>query len=54
MFSLCMAAVRAERTDSLELWGWPRDAFTMEPVIDSTQAELLTLDSTVIATAVPF
>lgn len=54
MFSLCMAAARAERTDSLELWGWPRDAFTMEPVVDSTRAELLTLDSTVIATAVPF
>lgn len=43
----------AEKTDSLTLWGWPRDAFTMQPVIDSTLAELLTLDSTVIATAVP-
>ena len=43
----------AEKTDSLTLWGWPRDAFTMQPVIDSTLAALLTLDSTVIATAVP-
>lgn len=33
--------------------GWPLDAFTMEPVIDGTRAELLTLDSTVIATATP-
>ena len=43
----------AEEKDSLLLYGWPKDAFTMEPVIDSTRAELMTLDSTVIATAVP-
>ena len=58
-FILCIcafwiSAVYAESTDSLTLWGWPRDAFTMEPVIDSTRAELMTLDSTVIATAEPF
>ncbi len=44
----------AEEKDSLLLYGWPKDAFTMEPVIDSTRAELMTLDSTVIATAVPY
>lgn len=47
-------AASAQEVDSLQLMGWPRDAFTMEPVIDSTRAELMTLDSTVIATAVPF
>lgn len=50
----CAFAAYAERTDSLTLWGWPRDAFTMQPVIDSTRVELLAPDSTVIATAVPF
>lgn len=44
----------AGKSDSLRLMGWPKDAFTMEPVIDSTRAELMTLDSTVIATAVPY
>lgn len=39
--------------DSLYIIGWPCDAFTMNPVIDKTRVELLTPDSTVIATAVP-
>ncbi len=47
-------AAFAEEADSLQLMGWPRDAFTREPVIDSTRAELMTLDSVVIATAEPF
>lgn len=54
--SLCAlgaTAVCAQQTDSLTIWGWPKDAFTKEPVIDSTLAELMTLDSTVIATARP-
>lgn len=54
MYVFYISAAYAEKTDSLSLWGWPRDAFTMEPVIDSTRAELMTLDSTVIATAKPF
>lgn len=44
----------AQEQDSLQLYGWPKDAFTQQPVIDGTRAELLTPDSTVIATAVPF
>lgn len=43
----------AERKDSLYIMGWPKDAFTAEPVIDSTRVELLTLDSVVIAVTVP-
>lgn len=39
--------------DSVFITGWPVDAFTMEPIIDSTRVELMTLDSTVIATTVP-
>lgn len=55
MYCACwITTAAADDTDSLALWGWPRDAFTMQPVIDSTLAELLTLDSTVVATAVPF
>ena len=50
----CTSAAYAEDTDSLLLMGWPRDAFTMQPVIDSTRVELMTLDSTVIAVAEPF
>lgn len=48
------SASAEEKKDSLEIWGWPKDAFTMEPVIDSTRVELMTLDSAVIATAVPY
>lgn len=54
LFAFCISTANAGPADSLTLWGWPRDAFTMEPVIDSTQVELMTLDSTVIATAEPF
>lgn len=43
----------AEDTDSLLLLGWPRDAFTMQPVIDSTRVEIMTLDSIVIAAGEP-
>lgn len=47
-------SVRAkDGKDSLYIIGWPCDAFTMNPVIDKTRVELLTPDSTVIATAVP-
>lgn len=53
LFSFLPLFSYAEETDSLQLWGWPRDAFTMQPVIDNTLVELMTLDSTVIATAVP-
>ena len=53
-WTFCISTAYAETQDSLSLWGWPRDAFTMQPVIDSTRAELMTLDSTVIATAKPF
>lgn len=49
-----MSAIYADNVDSLSLWGWPRDAFTMQPVIDSTQVELMALDSTLIATTEPF
>ena len=48
-----LATLAEEEKDSLALLGWPRDAFTMEPVIDSTWVELMTLDSTVIATCKP-
>lgn len=51
--AISMSKVCADKTDSLLLMGWPRDAFTMQPVIDSTRAELLTLDSVVIATVQP-
>ena len=54
LFAFCISTANAGPADSLTLWGWPRDAFTMEPVIDSTQVELMTTDSTVIATAKPF
>lgn len=54
LFTFCISTAYAGPADSLTLWGWPRDAFTMEPVIDSTQVELMTTDSTVIATAKPF
>lgn len=50
----CITTAYADNLDSLSLWGWPRDAFTMQPVIDSTRVELITLDSTVIATTEPF
>ena len=52
--AFCATASDAQEADSLVIWGWPKDAFTMEPVVDSTLAEILTLDSTVIATARPF
>ena len=51
---LCAATAYADSSDSLSIWGWPRDAFTMQPLIDSTRVEILTLDSTVIATDRPF
>lgn len=54
IFSCYISTAYAESSDSLSIWGWPRDAFTMEPVIDSTRVELMTLDSTVIITAEPF
>lgn len=54
LFAFCISTANAGPADSLTLWGWPRDAFTMEPVIDSTQVELMTTDSTLIATAEPF
>lgn len=50
----CITTAYADDVDSLSLWGWPRDAFTMQPVIDSTRVELMTLDSTIIATTEPF
>lgn len=56
LFIFCVFSVFtawADDKDSIYIIGWPRDAFTMEPVIDSTQVELMTLDSTVIATGVP-
>lgn len=46
-------SANAGSQDSLYIMGWPEDAFTAEPVIDSTRAELLTLDSVVVATAIP-
>ncbi len=52
-FALLSFFASAEEKDSLQIMGWPRDAFTMEPVIDSTLAELMTPDSTIIATAAP-
>ncbi len=52
-FGTGLSICSADERDSLYILGWPRDAFTMEPVIDSTKAELMTLDSVVIATAVP-
>ena len=52
--AFCATASDAQESDSLVIWGWPKDAFTMEPVVDSTLAEIMTLDSTVIATARPF
>ena len=51
---LRLSSEEKQSEDSVALWGWPRDAFTMQPVIDSTRVELLTLDSTVIATTRPF
>lgn len=53
LLSLIPLMASAGANDSIYVMGWPRDAFTMEPVIDSTRVELMTLDSTVIATAVP-
>lgn len=53
LFLLPLSAL-AQEADSLQIFGWPRDAFTMQPVIDSTRAELMMPDSTVIATAVPY
>lgn len=50
---LSSITANAESQDSLYIMGWPKDAFTAEPVIDSTLVELLTLDSVVMATAAP-
>lgn len=46
-------AAYADDKDSIYIMGWPCDAFTMEPVIDGTRVELMTLDSTIIATGAP-
>lgn len=43
----------ADEPDSVWIMGWPRDAFTMEPVIDGTVVELLTEDSVLIETVAP-
>lgn len=54
LLALLPLSIHAEKADSLWLMGWPRDAFTMESVIDSTTIELMSLDSTVIATTKPY
>lgn len=43
----------ASEIDSVWIMGWPKDAFTMEAVIDGTVAELLTEDSIFIAKVAP-
>lgn len=43
----------ASDMDSVWIMGWPRDAFTMELVIDGTVAELLTEDSVLIEKVIP-
>ena len=43
----------ASERDSVWIMGWPKDAFTMEPLIEGTVAELLTEDSVLIKKVVP-
>ena len=51
IFSLLPVA--AQRTDSITILGWPKDAFTIEPLIDGTRVELLNEDSTLLAETIP-
>lgn len=52
-FSFSAVKLSADDRDSSYVMGWPRDAFTMEPVIDSTLVEIMTPDSTVVGTGRP-
>ena len=50
---ISFSAFAQEKKDSLVLIIWPCDAFTMKTLMDSTNVELLALDSTFIAKAEP-
>lgn len=46
-------SIFGQDNDSIRIMGWPKDAFTMQPVIDGTIAELLTEDSVLIESVSP-